>query len=77
MGHWTTIVITATVPAAKVCKNCLKSAGGCKERKYCTDYAVERLVRGFALMENQKTHGVEYDIRRNAARSGRLRERQY
>lgn len=77
MGKWDLFVLTAAVPSAQVCKNCPKSKGGCKERKTCTEYAVERFVRGIALAENQKAHNREYDLRRNAQRAGRLRKKQY
>lgn len=69
-------MITATVPAARVCRNCRKAESGCRERNDCVDYAVERIVRGLALVENRKKRGVEYDMRRNAVRSGRMKERQ-
>lgn len=76
MGHWSSIVITARAPKAKVCLNCKKSAGGCTERKTCVDYAVERLVRSIALDENGRRNEMEYNLRRVAIRSGRLKDKQ-
>jgi hypothetical protein len=70
------MVITARVPAPRVCRECEKSAAGCKEHGTCTDYAVERLMREIALAENRKVRGVEYDLRIVAMRSGRLRKKQ-
>ena len=76
MGRWSAMVITASVPKAKVYLRCEKSVGGCKESKTCVEYAVERLVRSIALDENERTHETEYNLRRVAMRSGRLRNRQ-
>lgn len=77
MRQWDLFILTARAPVSKVCKNCPKSKEGCKERKTCTEYAVERLVRGIALAENRKARDAEYDLRRNAQRSGRLKQNQY
>ena len=76
MGHWQTMVITARVPAPRVCRKCDKGLGGCKERRTCTEYAVEKLMRDLALMENRRVHGLEYDLRQVAMKGGRLRKKQ-
>lgn len=54
------IAINVDIPAPRVCKNCINSKMGCRVRTTCTDYAVERIIRGMALNIKNKKCDAEY-----------------
>ena len=58
--EWMEIAINVDIPAPRVCKNCIHSKTGCRERATCTDYAVERIIRGMALNIKNKKCDAEY-----------------